>query len=234
MANYDKIVEKYDSTEFTLTGSNCETIQIYDSEYGVYVIFDNYGWDTPELHFAGIELESNSDDYCEATLSGTTITVTKHCQMEIIGQVVEMRYSGEYTATHNCEYIAVYDSELKVYVFFEEDWFNDGKYVFSYFDSELSGDECTAIVNLDNKTLTVTEHSKIETALASVKDIVFTPIGNYDPESDVIVYFEEIEMYLFFYDFGDGKLVYYGYTSWPMEGQQGIIDINAKTITIIG
>jgi hypothetical protein len=121
MANYDKIVEKYDSTDFTLTGSNCETIQIYDSEYGVYVIFDNYGWDTPELHFAGIELESNSDDYCEATLSGTTITVTKHCQMEIIGQVVEMRYAGEYTATHNCEYIVVYDSELKVYVFFDGD-----------------------------------------------------------------------------------------------------------------
>ena len=232
MANYDKIVEKYDNTDFTLTGSNCETIQIYDSEYGVYVTFDNYGWDTPELHFDGIDLESNNDNCCEATLNGTTITVTKHCQMEIIAQVVEMRYAGEFTATHPCEYIVIYDSELKVYVFFQEDWFNDDKYVYYDFDDELYGDECVAIVNLDSKTLTITEHSAQELALSAVKNVEFTPIGTYDPESEVSVYFDAMDKYLLFVDYGNGKLVYCGHTSFPMGGQTGILNLTAKTITI--
>ena len=224
--NVGAIDAKYANAEFTLSEDcDCSTIVIFDSEYNMYVTFDNF-WG---LEYMGAALSYDAETECLGTVNGTVITVTAHCNYEMAEITAASKYAGEFTCNTGCETVVVYDEALGKYVMFEQDFFDEDVYEFYAVMDEPWGAYCEGMVDLTTKTLTVTDHSSLENIIAYVAGRQFTAVG-YNNCDTVYVYDENSGYYIAFYMW-DGKLEYSGYSSFG-GACEGTLDVDAGTITI--
>lgn len=224
--NSAKVDEKYAGKTFVLAEDcDCSTIVVFDSEYNMYVEFDNFFG----LEYVGAVIDYDAESACLGTINGNVVTVTTHCDSEMAEITAATKYAGEFTCESGCKTIAIFDEALGKYVMFEQDFFDEEVYEFYAVMDEPWGAYCEGTVDLTTKTLTVTDHSSLESIIAYVSGRQFTAIG-YDNCDTVQVYDENSGYYISFYMW-DGKLEYCGYSSFG-GNCEGTLDVDAGTITI--
>ena len=224
--NLSAIEEKYANKTYICNEYECTTIAVYDTEYKIYVLFDNY-WD---VVYSGCSIDYDDSYTCLGTIVGNTIVVSNHSQDEQVELLAAEKYAGDFTCDGaSCETIVVFDESLNRYIVFEEDFFDAGVYEFYYVTDEPWGSYCVGNVNLNTMTLTVTEHSALENILAYVENRQFTAVG-YNNCDYVMVYDETSEYYIMFTMY-QGKLEYCGYST-SGGNCLGTINFNNNTITI--
>jgi hypothetical protein len=224
--NYDNIEEKYN--EPVTVDCNCYEFEIYDKEYGIYVRFEQDYIEEGKYNFVDFNLENDPSRYCQGTLIDGVVTIDKHCQYEIAERTTQEKYAGSFTGPVGCEDIIIYDSELGVYIYMEEDFFEEGVYEFFMFDTEMWMDTCVGTIDFTTKTISVSEHSELHELLVKFKNIELTPVGEFEDWDQLSVYCEEVDMYILF-TYYEGEIGYMGYSSWN-TGIEAIINFENNTI----
>ena len=224
--NYNKIEEKYN--EPITVDCDCYEFEIYDKEYGIYVRFEQDYIEEGKYNFVDFNLENDPSRYCQGTLINGVVTIDKHCQYEIAERTAQEKYAGSFTGPVGCEDIIIYDSELGVYIYMEEDFFEEGVYEFFMFYTEMWTDTCVGTIDFITKTISVSEHSELHELLTKFKNIELTPVGEFEDWDQLSVYCEEIDMYILF-TYYEGEIGYMGYSSWN-TGIEAIINFENNTI----
>lgn len=224
----DAMETKYSGVKYTCDVDDCSTIAIYDAENEVYVLFDSF-WGLAE--YSGLGLSYDNATVCYGTLNGTNIVVTEHCSEEQVLASVAEKYAGVFTCPNaSCETVAIYDEEIGVYVMLEQNFFDKTNYEFDEEIDESGDTYCVGTVDLNTKVITVTEHSPLESFLASVQGRSFTAIGYNN--CDTVCVCEENSGYYIMFSYENGKLEYCGHSS--LSGDcMGTINLDAGTITIM-
>jgi hypothetical protein len=224
--NMAAIEAKYANKTYSCNEPDCITIAVYDTEYQVYVLFENY-WD---VTYSGCTMNYDDISMCLGTIVGDNIIVSNHSQEEQAELIAMEKYAGDFTCENSsCDTIVVFDETLNKYVVFEADFFDDGVYEFYYITDEPWGAYCIGTVDLNTMTLNVVEHSSLENIIAYVEDRQFTPV-NYS-NCDYVMVYDETSGYYIMFSMYQGKLEYCGYSS--MGGNCiGTINFDTNTITI--
>ena len=224
--NMTAIEEKYANKTYSCNEPDCITIAVYDTEYQVYVLFENY-WD---VTYSGCTMNYDDVSMCLGTIVGDDIIVSNHSQEEQAELIAMEKYAGDFTCENSsCDTIVVFDETLNKHVVFEADFFDDGVYEFYYVTDEPWGAYCIGTVDLNTMTLNVVEHSSLENIIAYVEDRQFTPV-NYS-NCDYVMVYDETSGYYIMFSMYQGKLEYCGYSS--MGGNCiGTINFDTNTITI--
>lgn len=243
----DALYEKYDNG-ILCDNPNCNTFNmiVYDEEFGVYVeisqprnnglcyMYDySYEWD-------GIEC-------CLVTINDGHISSIEHCQdcqaedaEKDLSEKLIQKYEGLFTCDDTCDgEIIIWDDEFKVYVIFDEDFWNDGMFeVEDFLDTYKNEPEitdCIGTIDMQNKTITITQHSEFRAYYNAIEDIDFVTTGATD-DCFIAIEYKDTGVYILF---TGSNGIYSAYGTGSVSGGaemhccSGEIDIENATLKII-
>ena len=112
------------------------------------------------------------------------------------------KYSGKFIMLDDsCELYSVYDQEFDVYVYFTYDETNDtdiDMFVYNNFSTFRDAYACLVDVNFDTKTLTLKEHSEMESAYGKARIKYQGTFTSLYTCKVLVVYDEELDAYIWF------------------------------------
>ena len=112
----DALYEKY-FDGFESETDTCQSVVIYDEEYGVYVRFTPWNsYDEYIYLYEEFTREPSAAD-CIAIIKNGQMVITEHSLNDDLDEILAKKYSDGYT-TCDCPSVVVYDSEYDVYVRF--------------------------------------------------------------------------------------------------------------------
>ena len=147
-----RILEDKYAGEFT---SDCVdvVISVYDEEYGVYVIFEDFFGDG-EYYVNSFSYEYDAVTECLGVLNGTHINITKYSGVDAsVSKFMDYKVIGY---TDKCEMFCIYLPEFDMYLYY---MYIDGELYHSGYGSFTMG--CVAIYNEATKTITLSSHAHV-------------------------------------------------------------------------
>ena len=234
------VEEKYGDGIKCSPSCGTDSICIYDNELGGYVTFTVFG-----SGYCYVKDFGESYDKTKACLgyfdNNNNFVITKHCLAETLEEAIQEKYSDIYACDDDCgSTIVVYDAEFDVYVVFEEDFWNEGYYeletFFDMFKDSPDVDDCIGLIDMTNKTITITEHSEFRAYYNSLYAMDFTVSGVTD-DCYLVARYKDTNVYILFNDYGnDGLYNVMGTATYHDDYLYACtveVDVDNATLTIL-
>ena len=152
----DKYMGLFACTDACGNGS----IVIYDEEFGLYVMFDEDFWNKGYYEvdeFFGPTVEEYDIGDCLGVIDfeNRTITITKHSELHEYMNSIDDVYFTVIGLTNNCDLAIPYKEGYYILCY---EAANGKYYAAGTFRSTLSVSYCTGVVDVQNQTITITQH----------------------------------------------------------------------------
>ena len=206
LTNYN-VISSPSYNEYTLEGGRetCPIVYVRDTANRCYLRFVYQENELGKMVylFDGLQIRVDESDVCMAEIpkNRTDMELVSHganeaWKDEIVAKYARLFYA-ENICADGCNHIVVHDDEYDVDLLF----FRVGNsYQLIDFDMEYpSLFVCYGIIDLKNRTISVTDHAYNETLLASLQETEFSVISSYDTECySVAIYDAGMESYMIF------------------------------------
>lgn len=190
-----------------------------DMKLSIDLTFDSKDGSETEYIFTGITTltpNNNSVDAMNFELNSTLLlverelTITDELRAAIDAaknnlannKAITSKYTGQFlNPDDSCELYATYDEAIGVYVYFEYDEDNETDldfFVYDRFSTLLDPYACLVDVNFETKTLTVKEHSEMESIYGKAKIKYQGTFTSLYTCRVLVVYDEEFDAYIWF------------------------------------